>query len=206
MEPVMNDLISQAKTFATQAHRRIHQVRKYTGKPYDVHLKKVAEIVREVVQDPVVIAAAWLHDVVEDTPATLDEVERIFGHSVAELVEQLTDISLPSDGNRDRRVALNREHTARASFNAKTVKLADLIDNCRDICKHDPRFAPTFLTEMAVLLEVLKEGDVTLLARARRVLNECSERLGLGKNLLTAGMKPDEPCPSIDGFQQNTRK
>jgi hypothetical protein len=77
---------------------------------------------------------------------------------------------------------LNREHTARASQRAKTIKLADLIDNARDICKNDPRFAVTYLEEMAALLEVLTEGDAGLLKIARSVLERCSEKLGLGKS------------------------
>lgn len=176
----MDDLIKRAKTFATQAHRRIHQVRKHTGQPYEVHLKAVAELVRSVAQDEEMIAAAWLHDVVEDTPATLDEIEQAFGPAVSALVEQLTDVSRPADGNRAARVVLNRGHSARASARAKTVKLADLIDNARDICKHDPKFAPVFLAEMAALLEVLQDGDPELLRRAQRTLATGTERLGLG--------------------------
>jgi hypothetical protein len=176
----MDDLIKRAKTFAIQAHRNILQVRKHTGHPYEVHLKAVAQLVKEVEGDDGMIAAAWLHDVVEDTPTTLDEVEQAFGPDVAALVADLTDVSHPSDGNRAARVALNRVHSAQASSRAKTIKLADLIDNARDICKHDPKFAPVFLAEMAALLEVLKEGDPELLHRARRTLATGTERLGLG--------------------------
>jgi hypothetical protein len=176
----MSELILNAQVFATQAHARISQTRKYTNQPYDVHLKAVADLVSEVTDDPEMIAAAWLHDVVEDTPATLGDVERAFGPSVAALVEQLTDASLPSSGNRGQRMAINRKHTATASAKAKTIKLADLIDNSRDICKHDPHFASTFLEEMAALLEVLGDGDGRLLQKARAMLADCSERLGLG--------------------------
>jgi hypothetical protein len=90
-------------------------------------------------------------------------------------------VSRPSDGNRARRAAIDREHSARASPRAKTIKLADLIDNTRDICKHDPSFARTFLSEVAVLVEVLGQGNGRLLRRARELVRTCSERLGLGK-------------------------
>lgn len=176
----MDDLIKRARHFATQAHRRINQVRKHTGQPYEVHLKAVAELVKGAGGDEEMIAAAWLHDVVEDTPATLDEVEEAFGPGVATLVTHLTDVSRPGDGNRAARVALNRAHSAEAPGRAKTIKLADLIDNARDICKHDPKFAPVFLAEMAALLEVLPEGNPELLRRAHRTLTTCTERLGLG--------------------------
>jgi (p)ppGpp synthase/HD superfamily hydrolase len=94
------DLVEKAKQFATTAHKRINHLRKYNNQPYTVHLSTVANIVASVTDDEEMIAAAWLHDVVEDTPATLYDVEKKFGTSIAELVENLTDISKPGDGNR----------------------------------------------------------------------------------------------------------
>jgi hypothetical protein len=173
---VMYDLVSRASEYATRAHQRINHRRKYSKQPYHVHLEAVAGMVAGVTDDPETIAAAWLHDTVEDTPATLDDIEAEFGKPVADLVEELTDISKPGDGNRAVRKEIDRRHTAQASRRAKTVKLADLIDNCRDITRHDPRFARIYLGEMAQLLEVLKEGDSTLLQQARKV-----HRISLGK-------------------------
>jgi hypothetical protein len=125
------------------------------------------------------IAAAWLHDTVEDTPATFGDLERTFGTTVRDLVADLTDISKPSDGNRAVRKAIDRSHTARASVRAKTVKLADLIDNCRDICGHDARFARVYLGEAAALLEVLADGDARLYRRAQKAIADCARRIGL---------------------------
>ena len=175
----MDDLIQRARTFATEAHRRIGHQRKYTQQPYDVHLRSVAERVASVTEDAEMIAAAWLHDVVEDTPATVGEIERAFGRGVADLVDALTDVSLPSDGSRAARKAKDRAHTAGASQRAKTIKLADLIDNAKDICEHDEKFARVYVSEMAALLEVLGEGDASLQRKAQRVLTECAERLGV---------------------------
>ena len=174
-----DSLVARASRFATQAHRRIDQRRKYSKQSYEVHLKAVADIVASVVDDPEMIAAAWLHDTVEDTPATLEDIEREFGAGVAGLVSDLTDVSRPGDGNRAVRKAIDRAHTAQASVRAKTVKLADLIDNCRDICEHDERFARVFLVEMAALLEVLSEGDAGLQRRARRTLEKCAEKVAM---------------------------
>jgi hypothetical protein len=119
--------------------------------------------------DEEMIAAAWLHDVVEDTPATLGDLQKEFGDSTAQLVEQLTDISLPSDGNRAQRKKIDRLHIAQGSERAKTIKLADLIDNCRDITQHDSRFAEVYLNEMSGLLDVLGEGDSRLYKQARDI-------------------------------------
>ncbi|HEV7290938.1 MAG TPA: HD domain-containing protein [Devosia sp.] len=155
-----------ALAFATAAHGSINQRRKYTGEPYIVHPKAVAEIVRTVPHDGPMIAAALLHDVVEDTPVTIEEILNEFGREVGELVDWLTDVSLPSDGNRRKRKHLDLLHTAKATPAAKTIKLADLIDNTRTIAKYDPSFWRVYKREKIALLEVLKEGDSTLWRRA----------------------------------------
>lgn len=168
----MHDLVVRARRYATEAHSRINHRRKYTSEPYDVHLKNVANIVASVTEDPEMIAAAWLHDIVEDTPASFLDLEQEFGLQVAELVGELTDVSRPSDGNRATRKSIDRAHLAGASARGKTIKLADLIDNCQDICRQDPEFARTFLTEMASLLEVLSGGDPKLYHRATTMMQE----------------------------------
>ena len=162
----MTDLESRARTFAEIAHG--DQKRKYTGEPYVTHPGAVADLVRSVPHTEEMIAAAWLHDVVEDTQVTLERVREEFGDVVADLVADLTDVSKPENGNRRVRKAIDREHTAAASPQAKTIKLADLIDNSRSIVQHDPDFAKVYLTEKALLLEVLKDGDPTLWAKAFR--------------------------------------
>lgn len=167
------DLVERAREYAINAHKRIDHRRKYTQHPYSVHLGAVAKLVSSVTDDPEIIAAAWLHDVVEDTSATLYDIELEFGKSVAALVEDLTDVSKPSDGNRTTRKAIDRQHLAHASPKAKTVKLADLIDNCQDICKNDKRFARVFLEEMDPLLNVLQEGDAALYELAQKTYAKC---------------------------------
>jgi len=186
----MTDLIARARRFATEAHERIDQRRKYTNKPYQEHLKSVAELVAGITEDAEMIAAAWLHDTIEDTPATFGDLEREFGPAVRDLVAQLTDVSKPGDGNRAVRKAIDRDHTARACPRAKTVKLADLIDNCGDICRHDARFARVYLGEAASLLEVLREGDERLYRRAQKAVAGCARRLGLPTP--PQGAAPDE--------------
>jgi hypothetical protein len=177
----MTDLVERAKAYATRAHKRIDHRRKYSKQPYEVHLEAVAKLVASVTDQPETIAAAWLHDTVEDTPATLGDIEANFGTEVAELVEELTDVSKPGDGNRARRKEIDRRHLAQASARAKTVKLADLIDNCSDITRHDPRFARVYLSEMGALLEVLREGDATLLRQAQSLHASSLEQLGLAE-------------------------
>jgi len=174
----MSELVNRAIRFATEAHERIDHRRKYNNLSYTVHLGQVAEITASITDDQEMISAAWLHDVVEDTPATLEDIEREFGSSVAILVRELTDISKPSDGNRTERKSLDKRHLAEASGRAQTIKLADLIDNCKDITKHDPRFARVYVNEMNALLNVLVNADEGLMSRARRTMEKSISKLG----------------------------
>lgn len=165
-------LINQARAFAENAHDDIDHLRKYSGDPYTVHLEAVATLVKDVSGTPEMIAAAWLHDAVEDTLATIESIEAEFGREVAALVSDLTDVSNLDDGNRMTRKAIDLTHIANASPAAKTVKLADLIDNARSIVVHDPGFAKVYMREMRTLLEVLKEGDDGLYEKAESIVRD----------------------------------
>ena len=159
----MHDIIDKALTFAAIAHDG--QKRKYTGHPYIVHPIAVATLVKSVSHTPEMIAASYLHDVCEPDCAhvkTIDEIEWTFGPTIASYVSWLTDVSKPTDGNRAIRKMIDREHTRQAPPAAKTIKLADLIDNTKTIEQNDPAFAAIYLAEKKLLLEVLKEGDPTL--------------------------------------------
>ena len=195
-------LVERAREYATSAHARIQHRRKYTNQPYDEHLLAVARIVNEVSEDPQMVAAAWLHDTVEDTPATFHDIEQEFGPEVARLVYELTDVSRPSDGNRAARKSLDRTHLAQASARAKTIKLADLIDNCQDICRNDERFARVYLAEMEALLRVLEEGDERLLKRAHKTWNRCRERLGHDAGEAVGVAEGDLPGRQERNFEQ----
>ena len=163
-------LVQRAILFATEAHQG--QTRKYTGEPYIVHPLEVMEIVKTVPHTPEMLAAAVLHDVVEDTDVTLSDIWNEFGYKVRQLVADLTDISVPSDGNRKARKHLDLIHTAKALPQSKTVKLADLISNSKSITEHDPKFAKVYMKEKAALLKVLTEGDPTLYARAKKIVDD----------------------------------
>ena len=161
----MIDIIERAEQFAVQAHGP--QKRKYSGDPYIVHPIEVSQIVKSVTHTNAMVAAAILHDVIEDTEATYDDIVVNFGTLVADLVDELTDVSKPEDGNRAVRKAIDRAHLAKASADAQTIKLADVISNTKDIKENDPKFAKVYISEMKSLLEVLDKGDKTLMAEAQ---------------------------------------
>ena len=172
-----NTIISKAAQVAERAHASIDQRRKYTNEPYIVHPRSVAAIVSSVTVEASMICAAWLHDVVEDTPVSLDEIKVEFGVTVADLVDELTDVSRPTDGKRATRVAIDRAHTAQASPQGKTIKLADVIDNLSGIERADIHFARKYIREKEHLLDVLGEGDQTLFKRAAKLIKSCKLKL-----------------------------
>lgn len=191
------DLVQRARYYATEAHQRIDQRRKYTNQPYEVHLKSVARLVESVTDDQEMIAAAWLHDTVEDTQATIEDIEREFGRGVSRLVADLTDVSKAGDGNRAQRKAIDLAHTATASERAKTIKLADLIDNCRDICKHDQGFGRVYLGEARALMEKLREGDARLYRQAERTIEKCAVAIGSPEILKAAPADDSNEDPVV---------
>jgi (p)ppGpp synthase/HD superfamily hydrolase len=166
----MSKLINDALIFATEKHAG--QSRKYTGQPYIFHPIAVAMMVMETPNHTDdMVAAALLHDVVEDCGVHLDEVGARFGDGVKDLVYWLTDIATPADGNRAKRKAIEREKWERCdNSGAKTVKLADLLDNSKSILARDPNFAKVYLEEKRLMLPLLEGGDPDLLQRARAVV------------------------------------
>jgi (p)ppGpp synthase/HD superfamily hydrolase len=164
-------LVERAQLFATRAHERIGQRRRYTGEPYITHPAAVAALVASVAHTPQMLAAAWLHDTVEDTDVSLDDIEREFGSGVAQLVSWLTEHSRPQDGNRATRKRIERAVLALAPADAQTVKLADIIENCSSILEHDAAFAPVYVRECRELVQALALGDAQLRERAVAVLS-----------------------------------
>lgn len=143
--------------FATAAHG--DQLRKYTNDPYVNHCRNVAELVKRYGGTPDMVTAAWLHDVVEDTPVTVGDVCSQFGETVARYVDQLTDVSRPHHGNRVKRKARDIDHLSRAEPVVKTIKLCDLLDNTSSIVRHDPKFAVTYLAEKQLMLAHLSDAS-----------------------------------------------
>ncbi len=167
------EMVDRARVFATAAHAAVGQKRKWTNEPYIVHPEEVARIVATVPgATEEMIAAAWLHDVVEDTGIEVTDIWREFGSIVASYVHWLTNPSKKEDGNRKTRKAIDREYIRNAPAEVKTIKLADLISNCSSVMQHDESFARVYLEEKRLMLEVLREGDPVLFARTESFVGE----------------------------------
>jgi (p)ppGpp synthase/HD superfamily hydrolase len=155
------NLYEKAKLFAIEAHSSIGQTRKYTGEPYHIHVLAVAELVKTRTQDHEVLAAACLHDVLEDVEPKNPEfgrsrIESEFGSRVLDLVLELTDVYTKEnhpDKNRKTRKRLEAERLSRISEEAKLIKRADLHDNNKSIM--GTSFEKTWLEEKKVLDELL---------------------------------------------------
>jgi len=169
--------VRAALEFAAQAHGRIDQRRKYTFEPYIVHPVEVARLTLRY--DPRIesLMAALCHDVLEDTPVTYDELVREFGDEVAHLVGELTDVATKADGNRAARNAIECARLARASSQAKTIKLMDIASNVRSVVTHDPKFARVYLPEKAEQLKALEGGHPGAVRLARHIHAAAEQRL-----------------------------
>ena len=129
-------LLMGALRFAADKHR--DQRRKDRGSsPYINHPIEVAAVLVTTggVTDAVTLAAAVLHDTIEDTQTTVAELTDRFGREVCLLVEELTDDKRLPKADRKR---LQIEHAAGASHRAKLIKLADKICNVRDVTHQPP--------------------------------------------------------------------
>jgi GTP diphosphokinase / guanosine-3',5'-bis(diphosphate) 3'-diphosphatase len=129
-------LVLEALAFAADKHR--DQRRKdAAASPYINHPIALANVLVQEgdVADPAVIAAALLHDTLEDTQTTAAELRAAFGEPIARVVAEVTD---DKDLPKAERKRLQVEHAATLSREAKLVKLADKICNLRDMADHPP--------------------------------------------------------------------
>ena len=182
----METVLEQVRDFADKAHGE--QTRKYTPERYIVHPVRVMETLREYTSDIPMLAAALLHDVLEDTPVNKQDLTDFLDQwmppkQVARtilLVEELTDVYVNANyphWNRRKRKAKELERMELTSADAQTIKYADIIDNCAYIVEQDPDFAKVFLSECSALLKKMTKGNVKLLKKAVAVVDGALSRL-----------------------------
>ena len=128
------DLLDRAIIFAVQAHHNTE--RRGKGFPYIVHPMEAVEIVATITPDQELLAAAALHDTIEDTDVTVEQIREAFGGRVAELVHAESDQSTEGVSEEDswhdrKQAAIDR--LAAASHDAKIVAMGDKLSNMRAI-------------------------------------------------------------------------
>ncbi|MDG2514818.1 HD domain-containing protein [Sphingobium sp. WW5] len=134
------------------------------------------EIVRRIPHTDEMLAAALLHDTIEDTATTREDIAREFGEPVAALVMELTDQC--HDGNRATRKAAEAKRLGTISPNAQTVKLADFISNTQSIVAGSPGFAKVYLREKLQVFSVMTGGDPNLYRQAMALIEDAKTSIG----------------------------
>lgn len=164
-------LVARAVLFAAERHadKRRKGAR---GEPYFNHLAEVAQLVAEATagSDPVLVAAAYLHDVIEDTPTTASELRDQFGAEIAGLVAEVTDdkrLSRPEQ--KKSQVAKGATRSARANL----IKLADKISNLNSLANSPPENWSAaqrreYIDFSAAVVDALRGVNATLEAKFAR--------------------------------------
>jgi (p)ppGpp synthase/HD superfamily hydrolase len=163
------------------------QVRKYTNEPYFNHLVNVANMVDEY--GDFLYEVGLCHDLLEDTDTSYSQFLTMLlniGYSAKESsfifnkVVELTDIYTHEDYpnlNRKARKELEAIRLYGVSYEAQTIKYADLIDNTSSIVEYDPGFAVKYLKEKEFILSGMSNGNEYLYGMAMLSLNDAKNRL-----------------------------
>lgn len=152
-------LILNAAILARTAHRG--QKRKYTGRDYIEHPARVAgKVAILMAADEELIAAAFLHDVLEDTQATAEDILSRTNGTVLGYVQWLTNPSKGrTDLKREDRKAMDREHLAKAPQAVKIIKMVDRIDNLLDIVNAPWDFQALYAHESILLANAIGDAN-----------------------------------------------
>jgi (p)ppGpp synthase/HD superfamily hydrolase len=155
----------EALQFATKMHKG--QVRKYTGEDYITHPVAVADLVEAYLDEKgfseeevmMAIQVAILHDTVEDTEATMEDIESLFGPEIAKGVWFMTKTP-DYVGNRKFRKELCEMRLREAPEIIRILKTCDMFHNSLSIEEHDPKFWKTFKEETVSLLIAMDTLEV----------------------------------------------
>jgi guanosine-3',5'-bis(diphosphate) 3'-pyrophosphohydrolase len=176
----MDNILKEVEQFADWAHG--DQLRKYSPERYIVHPVRVMEMCKPYTSDAAVLSAALLHDVLEDTDVTKQELSQFLNKVMPDqadktlkLVVELTDIYTKRAFpylNRRKRKMREADRIQQTSGDAQLIKYADIIDNCPEISEKDPDFAKRFLKECRHLLTKMKKGESELREKAIAIVEQ----------------------------------
>jgi (p)ppGpp synthase/HD superfamily hydrolase len=171
-ECLRDDLVARAFSFARAAHEAVGQKRKYTNEPYINHpFSVMAKLVQYDYTDPLILSAALLHDVVEDTQVTIDDLKDEFPAATVDLVRWLTDTTDLSHGNRAKRAKMNLERFIGAPPAAQAIKACDIMDNAPSLLEFSGSFAQVWLLEKQAHLPHMTEMNPKLAHDLGRVIH-----------------------------------
>lgn len=157
---------------AADLARRAHegQRRKYNGDPYIYHPARVAGrvgLLKYATEE--MVAAAYLHDVLEDTDVRPAVIEQTFGSEVLKLVLGLTNPSKGSKAPRPERKMMDRQWLSAQSTQVKLIKLLDRIDNLREMSGAEDSFRKVYASESLLLASAIGDADAELREELERL-------------------------------------
>jgi (p)ppGpp synthase/HD superfamily hydrolase len=150
-------ILTKALAFATEKHKG--QIRFNSREPYINHPIAVAQIVSEYPHNNEMLVAAYLHDTIEDTNTTYEEIEKEFGKKVADLVLELTNDEAQMNAKGKAEYLLDKMN--RMSTEALTIKLADRLHNVSDFDTAKPKWRTKYKLQTETILNGLKNLNAT---------------------------------------------
>lgn len=186
----MNEILKKITDFGDISHGE--QLRKYSPDRYMVHPVRVMEKLQNYTDDVTILAAALLHDVLEDTPVTQSEMKNFLNTVMAQdetertitLVTELTDVYVKSAYpklNRRSRKTKELERIEKTSADSQTIKYSDILDNTLEIVDQDPSFAKVYLFEARQILRKLDKGNSDLRQEALDAVEKGLKKLGINR-------------------------
>lgn len=168
----MEEILLRAARYAAQAHHG--QFRRDGVTPYTFHTDDVANILAPYFgNDHEVLAAAHLHDTIEDTNTSAQDILDGFGTRVCSLVVDLTKVYHKGSHphlNAAKRAELEADRLSRIQLDAKAIKLADIISNMRSLPPDDPKFCKWFTKKSQLAYASVAGGHGELAAIARDLI------------------------------------
>lgn len=169
------DIITRAQGFATDWHG--DTMRKFSKVKYITHPQSVAYIIAYHGGSNNEIAAAWLHDTIEDTDATLEMIRDEFNEDVAYMVDGMTKPEI--DGNRATRKLAMHEKLGSFDGRVHTLKAADRLHNLGTMIKYDPDFAKLYVRESIDMATYITKADAILFNKLMIALTNNARRLNV---------------------------
>jgi len=162
MIPITDSWKIAIDAFGVMVELHEGQKRKYSGDSYFVHPLRVAiAVIRHDIASPETVAAALLHDVLEDTEYRITDLDSRFGSKVGMLVDELTNKTHGLKLPRAERKLMDRERLEKVSHEARVIKLIDRIDNLSDGWMEgaENQFKALYCDESELLLNSIGHAD-----------------------------------------------
>ncbi len=165
-------MITKARLYAKLKH--CGQKRKWTNEDYFCHPERVAiNVLKHGDVYDEMVAAAYMHDLIEDTPTTHSQINELFGKTIADMVLSLTSYSkqVNISSIRALRKKADMEYLARQSDEVHIIKLYDRLDNVSDMVGSDAGFKRLYANETIDLITHIGSVDRDLSMKIKEIVN-----------------------------------